>query len=158
MSEELRLTSRDFLEGDFIPVRNSGRGEDISPCLLLNGLTPDARSIAITLDDASHPLFPNYSHWVIWNIPVQSVIPSAVAHGKVVHDLGGAVQGIAYGRHRYKGPKPPFRWIHEYVFTAYVLDCMCELPPESKKAELLAWMEGHILQKAALMGKFQSGR
>lgn len=157
-NNKLELTSSAFNEGDWIPIEYSARGKDISPELRLGNISKDAICIAITLDDASHPLFPNYNHWVIWDIPVQDIIPANIAHGEYVEDLGGAVQGVAYGKNRYKGPKPPFKRIHSYVFTVYILDCKCELSPKSTKSHLMSKIEGHILQKATLTGKFQSHR
>lgn len=88
----------------------------------------------------------------------QNIVPEAVPCGKIVEALGGATQGITYGRNRYKGPKPPFRTIHTYVFTVYILDCKYGLSPKSKKGDLLGQMKGHILQQAILSGKFQSNR
>lgn len=44
-------------EGDWIPVKHSARGEDLSPPLELDDISEKARSIAITMDDASHPIF-----------------------------------------------------------------------------------------------------
>jgi len=156
MAHTLTVSSPAFSEGSRIPRRHTARGQDLSPRLEPDGIDPGAQSIAITLDDASHPLFPGYNHWVIWNLPVQSVIPEAIPHGKTLGDLGGATQGIAYGRHRYKGPKPPFRAVHTYVFTVYILDCRCALPPKSRKRDLLAAIQGHILKQAALSGTFRS--
>jgi hypothetical protein len=78
-------------------------------------------------------------------------------HGKYVGSLG-ATQGKAYGRHKYRGPKPPLKAIHNYVFTVYILDCKIELDAGSRKRDLLNKMEGHILQQATLTGKFQSRR
>ncbi|MBD3425094.1 MAG: YbhB/YbcL family Raf kinase inhibitor-like protein, partial [Candidatus Latescibacteria bacterium] len=76
----------------------------------------------------------------------------------VLETLEGAVQGRGYGKHRYKGPKPPFKLIHRYIFTVYVLDCRIDLSCRSKKADLLERIEGHIIQKGSLSGKFQSRR
>ncbi len=118
-------------------------------CLELNGIIEKGKVYCYHIDDALHPLFPNYNHWVIWIIPVQNVIPEAIRNEEVVKSLGGAIQGIAYGRNKYKGPKPPFKWIHNYVFTIYILDCKLDLSPKSKKKDLL---DGHILQKATLSG------
>ena len=80
-----------FELGGWIPARYTGRGQDITPQLQLDGIDSNTKSIAITLDDASHPLFPNYNHWVIWNIPVLKKIPEGIAHGETVSTLGGAV-------------------------------------------------------------------
>lgn len=154
--EILKVKSKAFKDGDWMPIKYTARGEDLSPDFELEGIVYHAKSIAITLDDASHPLFPNYNHWVIWNIPVQAVIPEGIPHGKIVESLGGAMQGRAYGRNRYKGPKPPLKSIHTYVFTIYVLDRMVDLEANSKKSDLLSFISGHILQQAVFSGKFQS--
>lgn len=156
--EVLEVKSKAFNEGGWIPMKHSARGEDLSPCFELKNMAENAKSIAITLDDASHPIFPNYNHWLIWNIPVQAVISEGIPHGKSVNRLGGAMQGRAYGRNRYKGPKPPLKAIHSYVFTVYVLDTKLNLPANSKKRDFLAMIGGHILQQATLSGKFQSQR
>ncbi|QOX62403.1 YbhB/YbcL family Raf kinase inhibitor-like protein [Anoxybacterium hadale] len=154
--QPLTVKSNAFEEGGLIPIRYTARGEDLSPDFELEGIVDHAESIAITCDDASHPLFPNYNHWVIWNIPVQEIIKEGIPRGATVDSLGGAIQGIAYGRNRYKGPKPPLNAFHTYVFTVYVLDCKIDLSPKSRKRDLLNQMEGHILQQATLLGKFKN--
>lgn len=156
--QPLLLTSPAFSEGGWIPLDHTARGKNLSPALRLSGLDKRAVSLAVTMDDASHPIFPNYNHWVLWNVPAREALPAAIPAGKTVLTLSGAVQGIAYGRNRYKGPKPPFKAVHSYTFTVYVLDCTVSLPPHCKRKDLLAEMEGHILQKATLTGKFQSGK
>lgn len=156
--QDLSITSPCFKEGGWIPKEYSARGKDISPELRIYGICEKAESLAITMDDDSHPIIPGYNHWVIWNVPVQEIIPAGVSYGKIVLDLHNAIQGIAYGRHRYKGPKPPFKSIHTYTFTVYILDCRLTMPPQSRKSDLLGCMEGHILQKSSISGKFQSHR
>lgn len=156
--ERLKMISNAFEEGAWIPVKYTARGEDLSPGFELSGIATGAKFMAITLDDLSHPIIPNYNHWVIWNIPVQSVIPEGIPHGKTVKKLGGAVQGKAYGNNCYKGPKPPLASIHTYVFTIYILDQKLELRSNGRKRDLLSKMEGHILQTASISGKYQSHR
>lgn len=157
MSEQqLKVISADFKEGDWIPKKNTARGEDISPQLELEGISHKAVSLVLTMDDASHPIFPNYNHWIIWNLPVKEIIPAGIPRGKTVESLEGAVQGLAYGRNRYKGPKPPLKTIHTYVFTVYVLDCKLNLSARSKKADVIKAMSGHVLQQANISGKYQS--
>lgn len=154
----MRLTSPTFEDGGWIPRENIVRGDDLSPELHLEGLDTEAVSIAITLDDASHPLFPDYNHWCIWNIPACESIPAALPAGAHIQSPFAAQQGMAYGRHRYKGPKPPLDKCHTYVFTAYVLDCMVELSSDSDRDALLEAMEGHILQQATLTCRNQRGK
>jgi Raf kinase inhibitor-like YbhB/YbcL family protein len=153
---EFKITSSAFQDGGWIPVEHTARGADRSPELRFEGLCDGAKALAITMDDASHPLFPNYNHWVIWNLPVMARLPAGVPRGAEVPALGGAIQGRAYGRHRYKGPKPPLRAVHTYVFTVYALDGPLALGPGSTRRDLLTAMEGHVLQSAALTGRFQS--
>lgn len=155
--EPLTVKSKAFQEGGWIPEKYTARGADLSPDFKLTNIAPHAKSIAITLDDASHPFFPNYNHWVVWNIAVQPVIPEGIAHGKYVSGLS-ATQGIAYGKNRYKGPKPPFKSVHTYVFTIYILDCRIDLDAKGRKRNLINNIQGHILQQTILSGKFQSGR
>lgn len=154
----LRVTSPAFEEGGYIPLDHTGRGKDLSPRLNLEGLDEGARSLAVTLDDDSHPLFPRYNHWLIWKLPVCGEIPAGIPHGKTVPSLASAVQGVAYGRHRYRGPKPPFRWNHRYTFTVYVLDCLLTLPPDSRRRDFFEAIDGHLLQRGTLTGQFQSCR
>lgn len=154
----MRVSSNAFEEGGWIPKRYTGRGEDISPALHIEDIPNQTKSFIITLDDASHPIFPNYNHWIIWNIPVCSDIPESVPKGEVVFELSGAIQGFAYGRHCYRGPKPPLKTTHNYTFTVYALRDLIDLPAASTKKEVLKQASNLILDQASLTGKFQSHR
>lgn len=54
----------DFLEfrcvgiedGGKIPIENTGRGQDISPEFVIENLSPKAKTLAVTLEDLSHPI------------------------------------------------------------------------------------------------------
>ena len=152
--EVLTLTSPDFAEGGLIPIVCTGHGADRSPAFCLAGLRPDAVSLAFLLDDLDHPV-PAYNHWVAWNFPPSAVFPGGIPAGEQVTALGGAVQGCGYGKHRYRGPKPPFHWSHRYRFQVFALDRMLTLPASARKRDLLAAMEGHVLQQAELTGHYR---
>ncbi|MFV0399696.1 MAG: YbhB/YbcL family Raf kinase inhibitor-like protein [Oscillospiraceae bacterium] len=153
----LAVTSPAFEDGGKIPVKYTGRGEDISPELRLSGIDENARTLAVVMNDIDHPI-PAYNHWLLWNIPVMEVIPEDIPHGETVTGLGGAMQGRGYGKNRYRGPKPPFNWSHRYQFDVYVLDSALNLPGSAKKRDLLAAMQGHILQQGSLTGRFRTER
>ena len=155
---ELTVTSSAFLPGGEMPTEYTARGADNSPDFQLCNVADGAQSFAITLDDASHPLIKNFNHWLIWNLPVQGTIPAGIPKGETVPALADAVQGLAYGRHCYKGPKPPLHSSHVYRFTFYVLDCRLALPASSHKRALLAAMQGHVLQTAELCGTYKTPR
>lgn len=152
----LTIASTAFQDQGAIPLQYSARGKNISPSLSIDNISPCAKSIAVTMDDISHPLFGVYNHWLIWNIPILNIIPAGIPHGAILPELNGAVQGIGYGKHGYKGPKPPLRSNHSYQFTVYTLDCLLELPSNARKKDLCKCMEGHILQSADLLGTFQN--
>ena len=69
--------------------------------------------------------------------------------------MNGAVQGVAYGLHRYAGPKPPRGMRHSYRFTVYALDCALDLPGGARKKRFLRAAEGHILQRGSVSGEFE---
>ncbi len=151
---ELKITSPAFAPGDWIPARHCGYDKDISPELRVEG-AEGAVTLAVTLDDMGHPIFPGYNHWVAWNLPAVSVIPEGIPTGALVEAPIHIEQGMAYGKHRYRGPKPPFNWLHDYRFTVYALDCSLSLGADADKPALLAAMDGHILAAGELFGKYQ---
>lgn len=131
---------------------HTGRGKDLSPELILEGLSPEAEALAVVLEDMSHPI-KGFTHWVIWNLPASDRIPGGILAGKCVP--GGGVQGVAYGLHRYAGPKPPKGKTHAYRFTVYALDCALDLGSGARKNAFLRAAEGHVLQSGSISGKFE---
>lgn len=135
-------------------IKYTGRGENISPEFKIDNLAKNAKTILITLEDLSHPI-KDFTHWVIWNIPAEPAISSGIPAGKVIASPKGACQGIAYGNHRYAGPKPPKGKTHDYRFTVYVLDRVIDVSPSSRKKKVLAAAQGHILQQGSVVGSFE---
>lgn len=152
---ELKISSPAFKSEGWIPNENSGFGDDVSPELHIDGIDDKALSMAITLDDLGHPIHPGYNHWVGWNIPPVNILPSNLPKGAICEQPFHIEQGLAYGKHCYRGPKPPFNWNHRYCFTIYVLDTRLNIGTDSDKAVLLKAMNGHILQTGVLYGKYQ---
>ena len=109
-SPHLRVTSPGIAEDERFLLTHTGRGDDVSPELRINGLTDDVARLAVVLTDETHPLLGSMTHWLIWNLPAQSVIEAGLPSGRITRD--GAVQGRGYGLHRYRGPKPPRETSH----------------------------------------------
>jgi len=152
----LEVTSEAFEEGGKIPKKYTGRGEDVSPPLKLGSLDPEAKTIAVIMDDLDHPVG-MYNHWLIWNIPAEyDEIPEGIPKGEKLQSLGNAVQGKSHygGKHYYRGPKPPFG-SHDYEFKVYVLDTELDLSPDARKEDLQKAMKGHILRYGTLKGEFE---
>lgn len=153
--KNLKITSPSFENNSWIPTKFSGYGEDLSPELIIEGIAKGAKSMAVILDDLEHPIFPGYNHWLAWNLTPIDRIPQGLPKGAVIDTPIHAEQGLAYGKHCYRGPKPPFNWNHRYRFTVYTLDTMLSISTDSNKSELLRAMEGHMLQKGELYGSYQ---
>lgn len=150
--EALAIRCPGVENGTFL-LDHTGRGRDLSPELILENLSPAAVTLAVTLEDVSHPI-KNFTHWVIWNLPAADRIPGTIPAGKTVP--GGGMQGVAYGLHRYAGPKPPRQTQHTYRFTVYALDCALVLHSRARKKVFLRAAEGHILQRGSISGIFAS--
>lgn len=152
MEEKILKVRCPGIENGKFHIDHTGRGEDRSPELVLENLSPGAKTLAVTLEDMSHPM-KDFTHWVIWNLPVSDKIPGAIPAGKTLP--GGGVQGVAYGLHRYAGPKPPIGKTHTYRFTVYALDCTLDLSSGARKKVFLRAAEGHILQSGSISGEFE---
>lgn len=153
----LQITSPSFDNLGFIPIKHTGFGEDISPEFRITGLCDKVQSIAITMDDLDIPVIGELNHWLIWNIPKTDVIPEGLPCGEVLASYGNAIQGIGYGKHRYRGPKqPPFvKSAHRYKFTFYALDTFIDISHNSKKEQLINAINGHIVQTGYIVGLYK---
>ena len=141
--------------GEKFPKVNTGRGQDISPEFLIKNLSQCAKTLAIILEDIKHPLFKNFTHWLIWNIPAGKKIEGAIPGGKIIPSLGNARQGIGYGVYKYAGPKPPKGKQHLYRFTVYALDCKIDLRFPHTKSHFIKKAKEHIIQQGSIVGKFE---
>ena len=157
INKSLIVTSTDFKDGGKMLKKNTGFGEDVSPEFKLENLDCNAVSIAIIMDDLDVPFSKEFNHWIIWNIPKSENIMGSIPYGEKVSELDGAVQGIAYGKNRYRGPKQPIfvRNTHRYEFKFYVLDCFLKLPSTSDKNKVLEGMKDHVLQQGKITGTYK---
>lgn len=138
-------------DGGRFPLDYTGRGKDLSPEIVLENLSPRVKTLAVTLEDLSHPM-KGFTHWVMWNFPARKVIPGGIPQRDRLES--GVAQGIAYGLHRYAGPNPPICTCHSYRLTVYALDCVLGLSSNARKKHFLQAAEGHILQRGSLTAKF----
>lgn len=76
--DNLSFECKGMKSGEKFPKANTGRGQDISPEFLIKNLSPCAKTLAITLEDIRHPLFKNFTHWLIWNVPADEKIEGAL--------------------------------------------------------------------------------
>ncbi len=144
----MELTSPVFINNEQIPVKYGCDGEDVNPPLTIIGTPEKAKSLALIVDDPDAPTG-DWVHWVLWNIPPQT---KQIAENSVP---SGAKQGINdFGNLKWGGPCPP-NGLHHYYFRLYALDTILNLPDGAGKKELLKAMEGHVLERAELVGLYE---
>ena len=68
----------------------------------------------------------------------------------------GEIQIVNTGRKvGFMGPgAPPAGPYHHYTFVLYALDTKLDLGPDATREQVVAAMEGHILGKGVLVGRF----
>ena len=149
------LTSPAFQDGEAIPVKYSGEGQDISPELTWSGVPNGTQSFVLIMDDPDAP-GGVFTHWVIFNIPADSrELEEAVPTQLKLPS--GALQGRNdFGTIGYGGPYPPPGSLHHYNFTLYALDDTLDLQAGATKQQVLNAIQGHILAQVQLVGTFQT--
>jgi Raf kinase inhibitor-like YbhB/YbcL family protein len=156
----LTITSPAFAAGHEIPSDYTCEGADISPALAWSGVPAGTKSFALIVDDpdAPDPAAPKMTwvHWVLYNLPADTKrLPEAVESGDLP---AGTLEGKNdWKKTGYGGPCPPIGR-HRYFFKLFALDT--ELPDlkTPTKAELEKAMEGHVLEKAGMIGLYQKMR
>jgi Raf kinase inhibitor-like YbhB/YbcL family protein len=140
-----------------IPVEYTGNGKDISPPLEWSEGPEGTVCYALILDDPDGPRGV-WVHWVVWNIPENRLHQDVARQPVVETAMGQLRQGTnSFERLGYNGPCPP-SGVHRYFFKVFALDAELDLPPSATKADLLAAMEGHVLDQGELMVTYSRAR
>jgi Raf kinase inhibitor-like YbhB/YbcL family protein len=146
----MELTSPAFEHEGMIPAVHACDGKNVSPELNLSDVPDGTGSLALVMDDPDAP-GGTFDHWVVWNIAPDT---RSIPRGKEPRGIQGRT---GFGRLGYGGPCPP-GGTHRYFFRLYALDCELDLRKGARKNELEAAMEGHILDRAELMGRYRRQR
>jgi Raf kinase inhibitor-like YbhB/YbcL family protein len=150
------LSSNFENQGD-IPKVYTCDGKDISPALSWSGAPDGTKSFVLIVDDpdAPDPANPRMTwvHWVLYNIPEST---NALPENVKSKDLPkGTLEGLNdWKRTGYGGPCPPVGK-HRYFHKLYALDTVLPDLKKPTKAKLQKALEGHILDKAELIGLYQ---
>jgi Raf kinase inhibitor-like YbhB/YbcL family protein len=144
----IKISSTAFTQNGFIPAKYTCDGLDVSPPLVIENVPPEARSLALIVDDPDAPAG-TWVHWVVWNID------PATKEIKENSLPPGAQEGMSDFRKRgYGGPCPP-GGTHRYFFKLYALDTMMTLGPNTTKALLEQAIKRHIVAQCELIGRYK---
>jgi Raf kinase inhibitor-like YbhB/YbcL family protein len=152
-SSKMELTTTSFTPGGFIPKRFTCEAADVSPALAWTDPPPGTRSFAIIEDDPDAPSG-TFVHWVVYDLPAAyRKLPEALSGNDQMP--GGGRQGTNdFSRTGYSGPCPPPGKPHRYFIRLYAVGVILNLPPAATRKELDEAMQGHILARGGLMGRF----
>lgn len=149
-AKSMELVSSAFEENGIIPTKYTCNGANISPPLRWEHIPSGTKSLALIVDDPDAP-GRTFVHWVVYNlpptihqlseqVPARETLPSVGVQGR--NDFGN----LGYG-----GPCPP-SGRHRYFFQLYALDQKLNLAAGASKSQVVAAMDGHILDKTELVG------
>ena len=156
MSTTLSLASPAFADGASILASfTCDDTHPSNPPLIISEVPADAKSLALIVDDPDVPktLMQSgvFDHWILFDIPTST---ESISSGS----SAGIAGNNSAGKSGYYPPCPPKEYEpseHRYVFTLYALDTTLGLPEGTDKTTLLAAMEGHIISKASLTGRYR---
>ncbi len=151
IEETIELESA-FGNGEMIPTKYSCEGEELSPPLVWSNVPEGTQSFVLLVEDSdSSP--PGFVHWLVFNIPgeTRELREGAATVGSLPE---GAVEGLtSFGETGYGGPCPS-SGIHRYHFRLYAMDALLKLDERTTRQHLLREMEGHILARGELIGRY----
>ncbi len=152
------LTSASFSDGGVIPDKYSQvSSAPVSPQLSWTNVPPGTQSFAIVVDDPDTALQHSTNevlHWAAFNIPAGTTsLAEGVPNEASLPD--GTIQPMNTGKHAgYMGMGARGNVYHHYTFQLYALDTKLTLGPDATRAQIMAAMDGHVLAKAVLVGRF----
>jgi hypothetical protein len=157
----LTLTTPAFDDGGIIPNKYTQAAENgaaVSPKLVWTNVPDGVVSFALILHDPDTSLNKTTNevlHWLIFNIPgTARELPEGMPAQAQMPD--GSIQALNQGKkvgYRGMGAPAPGPY-HHYTFELFALDTKLSLGPDATKADVMKAMDGHILAKGVLEGRF----
>ena len=155
----LTLTTPAFADGAEIPAKYTQSDPNaVSPKLEWTHVPPGTVSFALIMHDPDVAIRRNTDdvlHWMAFNIPgTATELPEGMPATATMPD--GTIQAKNLrGGVGYMGPGAPAAGPHHhYTWELFALDTKLELGPDASRDDVLKAMQGHILGKGVLMGRF----
>ncbi len=147
--------------GEWFPLKYVYRGygctgDNLSPPLEWRGEPPGTQSFAITMHDPDAPHPGGWWHWIVFNIPsTVHAIPEGA--GAWLQELGALESVTTFGEPGYGGPCPPVgHGPHRYYMTVWALPvAKAPLTVDTPPEQAARWIEGHALDSATIMARFE---
>jgi Raf kinase inhibitor-like YbhB/YbcL family protein len=155
----LTLTTTGFEDGGIVPNKYSQADPNpVSPPLQWSHVPAGTVSFVLLMHDPDTALqkkLGDVTHWMAFNIPgTATSLPEGVPataqlpDGTIqIKNLRGNVGFMGSGA----GAAGPY---HHYTWELFALDTKLDLGPDATRAEVLQAMDGHIIGKGVLVGRF----
>ncbi|MDR6536544.1 YbhB/YbcL family Raf kinase inhibitor-like protein [Variovorax soli] len=162
-AEPFTVTSSSFRPGTKLPeayvYQGMGcSGGNTSPALRWRGAPQGTKSFAVTVYDPDAPTGSGWWHWIVYNLPADTVaLPEGAGRTGGSSLPAGAIQGRNdFGAAGYGGPCPPAGdKPHRYRFTVHALKIdKLALPPEASAAVVDVEVRANQLAQATLEAKY----
>ena len=156
----LTLTSPDLEDGAVIPDKFTMKAgaNTVSPKLQWDHVPPATQSFVLLFHDPDVSMgkkMDDVTHWMAFNIPgTARELPGGISADAKLAD--GTIQIKNTGnRVGYMGPGAPAAGpYHHYTFELFALDTTLDLTDAATRADVVKAMDGHILAKGVLAGRF----
>lgn len=155
----LTLTTTAFADGAEIPSKyTQSDPSPVSPKLEWTNVPPNTVAFVLIMHDpdvAIQRKTDDVLHWMAFNIPgTARELPEGVPATASLPD--GTVQAKNLrGGVGFMGPGAPAAGPHHhYTFELFALDTKLDLGPDATRADVLKAIDGHILGKGVLVGRF----
>ena len=148
LAGSLQISSPSFTQNEVLPVQFTCDGAGTSPALQFSGAPRGTRSLVLIVVDPDVPrsIKPDgrFLHWALWNLAANrpEIIEGQRALGLNENGPGD-----------YIPPCPP-NGEHRYLFQLYAIDYVIGNARISNEADLRAAMEGHVLERSELVGRY----
>lgn len=156
----LMLMSPDFEDGSIIPDKYTQKAGPASPspALKWTNVPMGTVSFALLLHDPDVSLqrkLDDVTHWLIFNIPgTATELPGGVPATATLPDGTINAKNLR-GNVGFMGPgAPAVGPYHHYTFELFALDTKLDLGPDASRADVMKAVDGHILGKGVLEGRF----
>lgn len=140
----LKIKSKAFANGEYIPAKYTCDGININPPLDIEGVPAEAKSLVFIVDDPDAAMG-TWVHWVVWNIPLSTHIAE--------NHIPGEEGMNDFRKQHYGGPCPP-GGTHRYFFKVYALNTTLQLSATTNKAQLENAMRAHVVGYGELVGLY----
>lgn len=155
---QMSLTTNAFTDGGIIPDKYTQNSpKPVSPDLAWQNAPAGTMSFALIMHDpdtAPGKSSTDILHWMAFNIPATATaLPEGVPNVATLPD--GTIQPNARNNQPgFMGPGAGAPLYHHYTIELFALDTKLALGADATRAQVMAAMDGHVIGKAAIEGRF----